>query len=91
MRQLLFTLSISLKAFCGGAVILCIIGCAAPQTIIEYQYIDRNCSRPADIIAKAKPLVIKWVIVDLNTSQTRFYCTNQGASLLTNIRSCENE
>ena len=63
-------------------------GCAAkPQVIVEYKYIDRNCTAASDVIAKPTRLKIDWIAIDVNT--TRFYCATQGASLLTNIRSCQ--
>jgi hypothetical protein len=64
-------------------------GCAAkPQIIVEYRYLDRNCTTPAEVIAPNERLPIRWLAIDTNT--TRYYCTTQGASLLTNLRSCDN-
>ncbi|MDR2153069.1 MAG: hypothetical protein LBO72_09625 [Helicobacteraceae bacterium] len=62
-------------------------GCAKPQIITEYRYIDRNCTTPAEVIAPNERLPIRWLAIDINA--TRYYCTAQGASLLTNLRSCK--
>ncbi|MDR0664278.1 MAG: hypothetical protein LBF86_01970 [Helicobacteraceae bacterium] len=63
-------------------------GCASkPQVIVEYKYIDRNCTAASEVIATPARLKIDWIAIDINAS--RFYCATQGASLLTNLRSCK--
>jgi hypothetical protein len=62
-------------------------GCAAtqPQIVYETKYIDRNCTKPDEVIDRLLWLPIRWVAID--TENTRFYCTEDGASLLGNIKS----
>ncbi|MDR1911618.1 MAG: hypothetical protein LBQ52_04645 [Helicobacteraceae bacterium] len=63
-------------------------GCGAKTQIIkEYVYIDKNCTSPQEII-KSEWLKTRWIIIDANA--TRYYATPDGATLLTNIRSCKN-
>jgi hypothetical protein len=63
-------------------------GCSAKTQIVkEYVYIDRNCSSPQEVV-KNEWLKVRWSIIDTNA--TRYYATPDGATLLTNIRSCKN-
>jgi hypothetical protein len=84
VRNFIIAMAIILSSV---ALLLFTAGCTTKEIVVEYKYIEKNCTSPEEVMEPNVWLPVDWVIIDIEG--LRYYSTSNGASLLSNIRSCK--
>ena len=61
-----------------------ISGCARPAPLVEYRYVEANCTAPAEVLAAPVWQPVRWVTVEVNG--TILSATPDGWTLFSNIK-----
>ena len=76
---------IRLFALCAILVLAVLIsGCTKPAPLVEYRYIERNCTTPDQVISPPVWHPVRWFVVEIEG--TRYYATPDGLTLVGNLK-----